>query len=302
MEQLLRDTTAYRIFSGDRRADRLSHAYMLVFPDTKNMRRALKFFAAEFFGAEAGTNLFERIQNGSFPDFKLYPSNGEKLTADAVSALIEDSTLRPFEGDKKLYAISDFDSSSALIQNKLLKTLEEPPQGAHFILGAASTAPVLGTVQSRVKTLTVPPFTASQIYGALERETRNGANRIAAESCGGILGVAESMVAGGWFNEVRAAAEEICAVTRVDDIGGTCAKYGGTAYKSELLAEMQRRYFSALNGETIKGLCPAATVFAIEKLNGAFADLKFNANFTNLLYDFLLKVAKENEKWQRLQR
>ena len=68
------------------------------------------------------------------------------------------------------------------------------------------------------------------------------------------------------------------------------------------MCEVQRLYFSALKGDgkAAKVLQPAAIIYALEELNGAFADLKFNANFQGLLYDFLLKVAKENTKWQRL--
>lgn len=299
MEQLLKNTTAYKIFLGDRRGNKLSHAYMLVFPDSANMRRALKFFAAEFFGAEKGSVLHERIYNGSYSDFKLIPPEGEKPTADGVTEIIADSALKPVEGDKKLYAFSDFEAASALIQNKLLKTLEEPPAGAHFLLGATSDASVLDTVKSRVKTLTVPPFTEEQIFAALERKCSRAENRAAAESCGGVLGVAENMAAGNWFGEIRAAAEEICSATKLQEIGEISVKYGAVAKKKELLCEMQRIYFSALKTET--RLHTAAATYALEELTGAFADLKFNANFQNLLYNFLLKVVKENEKWQRLQ-
>lgn len=276
---------------------------MLDFPDVKNMRGALKIFALEFFGTDAGTTLGARILNGSYPDFKVYPQEGAKLTADAISEILEDSVLRPVEGTKKLYAISGFENASALLQNKLLKTLEEPIEGVHFLLGASSLAPVLDTVKSRVKILTVAPFTEAQIFSALERTGKREINAAAARSSGGILGVAENMVNGGWFEEVLSAAEEVCTTVRVGDIGAASAKYGETKYKTELLCEMQRIYFSALSGEgkTAKVLQPAAIIFALEKLNGAFADLKFNANFQALLYDFLLEVAKENVKWQRLQ-
>lgn len=303
MERLLKDTTAYRILSGDRRSGKLSHAYMLDFPDPKNMRSALKIFALEFFGADAASTLGERILGGSYPDFKIYPDEGEKLTADAAGKLLEDSVLRPVEGAKRLYAICGFENASALLQNKFLKTLEEPIEGIHFLLGASSLAPVLETVKSRVKILTVAPFTVEQVFSALERSGRREINAAAARSSGGILGAAENMVNGGWFEEVLSAAEEICATVRVGDIGAVTAKYGETRYKTELLCEMQRLYFSALNGgggRTAKLLQPAAIIFALEKLNGAFADLKFNANFQGLLYDFLLEVAKENQKWQRL--
>lgn len=303
MERLLKGTTAYKILSGDRRSGRLSHAYMLDFPDVKNMRAALKIFALEFFGADASTTLGARILNGSYPDFKIYPQEGAKLAADAIGEILEDSVLRPVEGAKKLYAISGFENASALLQNKLLKTLEEPIEGVHFLLGASSLAPVLDTVKSRVKILSVAPFTEEQIFVALERAGHKDINAAAAKSSGGILGAAENMVNGGWFEEVLSAAEEICTTVRVGDIGAVAAKHGDTKYKTELLCEMQRLYFSALSGEgkTAKVLQPAAIIFALEKLNGAFADLKFNANFQGLLYDFLLKVAKENTKWQRLQ-
>ncbi len=303
MEILLKGTTAYKILSGDRLTGRLSHAYMLDFPDVKNMRAALKLFALEFFGTDAGTALGARILNGSYPDFKIYPQEGAKIAADGVGEILEDSVMRPVEGDKKLYAICGFENASALLQNKLLKTLEEPCEGVHFLLGASSLAPVLDTVKSRVKILSVPPFTEEQIYAALERAGHAEINAAAAISSGGILGVAENMAGGGWFEEVLAAAEEICTTVRVGDIGAIAIKYGETKYKAELLCEMQRCYFSALNGEgkAAKVLSTAAIVYALEELNGAFADLKFNANFQGLLYDFLLKVVKENKKWQRLQ-
>ena len=132
MESLLKGTTAYKILSGDRRSDRLSHAYMLDFPDVKNMRAALKIFALEFFGTDAGTTLGARILNGSYSDFKIYPQEGAKLTADVIGEILEDSVLRPVEGTKKLYAISGFENASALLQNKLLKTLEEPIEAFIF--------------------------------------------------------------------------------------------------------------------------------------------------------------------------
>ncbi len=303
MESLLKGTTAYKILSGDRHSKRLSHAYMLDFPDVKNMRAALKIFALEFFGTDAGTTLGARILNGSYSDFKIYPQEGAKLAADAISEILEDSVLRPVEGTKKLYAISGFENASPLLQNKLLKTLEEPVEGIHFLLGASSLAPVLDTVKSRVKILTVAPFTEAQIFSALERAGHKEINAAAAKSSGGILGAAENLANGGWFEEVLSAAEELCTTVRVGDIGAASAKYGDTKYKTELLCEMQRLYFSALAGEgkAAKVLQPAAIIYALEKLNGAFADLKFNANFQGLLYDFLLKVAKENAKWQRLQ-
>ena len=70
METLLKTTTAYKIFSGDIRCGKVSHAYMLRFQDAKNLRAALKLFALEFFGTDAFQPLGQRILNESYTDLK----------------------------------------------------------------------------------------------------------------------------------------------------------------------------------------------------------------------------------------
>ncbi len=293
MEQLIRGTTAYAIFSGDRKADRLSHSYMLQLEDDINLRAALVLFGQEFFGAEDGSRLARRIKENAFPDFKVYPDEGKKITADGVTDIIDDSFLRPVEGTKKLYAISGFESASQIVQNKLLKTLEEPPEGSYFLLGVTTTAPILSTVRSRVKFLNISAFTEEEIYAALERAGHNEGNRYAAQHCGGCLGLAQSILRGDWYKEVAAAAEDICRVTRVGDIAATCTKYGDTKYKKELLSEMQRLYFAALKGEgPIAGIWnERALIYALERIDEAATDVRFNAYFSGLLYDFMLGVA-----------
>ncbi len=301
MEKLLKNTTAYKILSGDRAAGKLSHAYMLHFQDSKNLRDALKIFAAEFFGADG--NLRERIMNGSFSDCMIYPTEEKKLTADAVAEILNDSAMRPTEGDKKLYVICNFDAASQLLQNKFLKTLEEPLEGIHFLLGVNSLAPVVDTVRSRVKLLEIPPFTQSEIFAALERMSGNLLNRDAARSANGDLGAAQNMVEGGWFAGVRAAAKDLCYTVDACDVGLAVAKYGDIKYKKELLSEMRRLYFSALTEESpfTRKLGKPVLVYALEKLDKACADITYNANFQALLYDFLLGVVGEKNKWQKLQ-
>jgi len=302
MERLIKDTTAYKILSGDGKTNRLSHAYMLHFQDIKNMREALKLFALEVFQTQKDTALGKRILNESFVDLKIYPPEGKKLNVDMASEIVEDGAMRPVEGSRKLYIICGFDEASALIQNKLLKTLEEPLGGVYFLLGAYSLAPVLDTVKSRVKLLEIAPFTDKQIYDALERQGHRELNAVAAKSANGILGKAQNMVQGGWFEGIARAAAEICAVCEIDGIGEISLKYGDIKYKEELLSEMQRLYFQALTegGGPAAKLCKPALVFALEKLNAANADLKFNAYFQGLLYDFMLEVVETHCKAVKL--
>ena len=300
MEQLIRETAAYKIFCGDKAADRLSHAYMLYFQDGENLRHALKLFALEYFGATPDSREGKLILSEGLPDLKIYPAPDKKLTADVAASIVEDAVLKPLEYDKKLYVISGFDAASAIFQNKLLKVLEEPPAGVCFILGATSLAPVLDTVKSRVKTLEIPLFTSAQIYSALERQGQNSLNRSASEACGGSLGVAQNMLRGGWYGQTVKAAEEICAAATLAQATGAAFRYGDFKYKKELLSEMQRRYFEELKNyaraDDYRGVqSKRAAAYAVEAVNSALADLKFNANFSSLLYSLLINIAQKND-------
>lgn len=304
MEKLISSTAAYAIFSGDAAQGRLSHAYLIHYADGAKLKEALKLFALVFFGCREEGRVKRLVESEAYSDMKIYPRPDKKLSVDAAAEIVDDAYLKPVEGDKKLYVISGFEEASALFQNKLLKILEEPPQGVYFLLGAASLSPVLDTVQSRVKTLEIPPFTAEQIYGALERRGSNPENAIAAQSCGGVLSAAERMLDIGGYAEIMRAAREICSAADTRSAIKAAVKYGGTDRAGELLAQMQRTYFAELekyarDGQYEGALAKGAVIYAAENINKAFADMKFNANFPTLLYDFALRVALENEKWSR---
>ena len=307
MKKLISGTTAYAVFSGDVQSNKISHAYMLHFQDAGNMRAALKVFALKFFGADEGDPIGRRIINETHPDCLIFPEEGKKINVEAASALLADSALKPLEGDRKLFIISGFNDATPLVQNKLLKTLEEPPEGVHFLLGVTTLAPVLDTVKSRVKTLTIAPFSESEIFEVLEREGENPLNADAAADCGGILGVAQNMVRGGWFKEVTRAAKEICTTTQIGKAGEVALKYGDIRYKSELLSVMATNYHRALKqkvegkrGEIADLFDSAALMYAADCVDRASRDIKFNAFFQGLLFDLMLRIIEENNKWLKL--
>ena len=310
MEILIKESTAYKIFCREAEAGRLAHAYMLSFEDAVYLRRALKIFALRFFGAESGKGVGGQIEREAFPDCRIYPEQDKKFNAEAAEALIEDCAMRPVYGDKKLYVISSFDECSAVVQNKLLKVIEEPPEGVCFILGATTLSPVLPTILSRVRLLEISPFTVEQIYGALERMNKGGAyNRQAAESCGGVLGVAAGL-AEGRFAEIHSAAEDILSAKDAAAAGVISLKYADSKYKKEILAEVQRLCFNAAKvlsrGGRADGKGNAygwslpALIRGAEIYGGAMRDMKFNAYYSALLYSAILKMTEENNKWQRL--
>ena len=76
-------------------------------------------------------------------------SRKKEIMVDQVRALIEDSYILPNEAERKVYIIEDADKMNVNAQNAALKLLEEPPNGAVFILCAVNPKALLPTVRSR---------------------------------------------------------------------------------------------------------------------------------------------------------
>lgn len=168
---LILDTNAYKVVSGDKRANRLSHAYLIISPDQKHLLDILKVFAKLIeCDGERPCNKCRKclqIDSQSFCDVLFYP-RGNAITSEEINELIEESYVKPIESDKKLFVLLNAESMNATAQNKLLKTLEEPPKNVHILLGATSEFPLLSTIKSRVKKLEIPPFSAKKLFDALK--------------------------------------------------------------------------------------------------------------------------------------
>jgi len=90
------------------------------------------------------------IIKGSFnKDVIIFPKpfkEQKDMLVDDAFELMEAAYLT---GDERLFIIKS-DSYSSVVQNKLLKLLEEPPRGVKFCLLVASKAALLPTVRSRL--------------------------------------------------------------------------------------------------------------------------------------------------------
>ena len=156
MRALLRSTSAYTSFCGG--AQTAAHFSLVLFPDERLLRPLLKECAKAFFGAADGSRTAKLIDEECFSDCIILPPAGGKLTAELAATIAEESILRPVEGEKKLFVLDAFHTVTPLVQNKLLKLLEEPPEGVYFLAGAAAEHTVLPTVLSRACRLAVAPF------------------------------------------------------------------------------------------------------------------------------------------------
>ena len=98
-----------------------------------------------------------KSQKHIHPDIKVIsPQEKRKsVNMEECREMIMDSFIMPNEAERKVYIITSAHTLDERVQNSLLKTLEEPPQYAYFILLCINSSALLGTVLSRVSVFPV---------------------------------------------------------------------------------------------------------------------------------------------------
>jgi len=117
-----------------------------------------------------------------------------------VRTIQEHIGFKPLQGKYKVFIIDESHSLTEEASNALLKTLEEPPQHAIFILATTEPDRILSTIHSRVQRLDFKRINASQIIEKLKLiskkegfEVNEGALYLIAEEAEGSLRDAETL-------------------------------------------------------------------------------------------------------------
>ena len=140
-------------------------------------------------------------------------SGGEKskryaISVDDIKEILDSLYLTPFELKNKAYIIENAESMSEICQNKLLKSLEEPPSRVCFIL--CSSGKLLPTVESRCNKIELPPFDIAVVERELGKfHKAGGAVMLAAQASRGNLGTAERILADASFADTYATAKKL---------------------------------------------------------------------------------------------
>ncbi len=239
------------------------------------------------------------------------------MLVEDAEKILEESTLAPVEGEKKLFVLCDFAEANAQTQNKLLKVLEEPPKGVYFLLGTTSVFPVLSTVLSRAKKLEISEFSTEEIAAFLRRRFSGAyeeeAAQIAAAASGGTLSEACDLLEGGKQQALLGDAFALL-LTPSHRLPALCKTLGETSRKKELLRLLRLLCRDALLWKQgLRGhlLLPmeeerlreaasayeaAALLFAQEQLSKAEKEVRFNAVFSQCLEVCVANIRRENEK------
>lgn len=143
------------------REGRLPHAVIFECPDGATALRYAELAALRLV-CETGTACGEcgecrLARSGSHPDISLYAPDKTVFSVELARRVIEDAAVKPDRAPVKILILRGADKMSEQAQNALLKTLEEPPGNAKFILLAANAGSLLPTVRSRCATYAFLP-------------------------------------------------------------------------------------------------------------------------------------------------
>ncbi len=322
---LLNSTNAYKTVKGDKQSNRLSHAYLLLCADGEMLGEYLKIIA-KLITCKNGSpcnacRSCKLIGENAYSDVLAYPSgDGASVLVDDINSLISESYVKPLESDKKVFILNRAETMNLPSQNKLLKTLEEPPKGVHILIGATSEYPLLSTVKSRVKKLEIPGFTKDALFDALKDDCLDTDRLKSAIACGdGTLGKALALykdenleqaieLAVDTLINMKSSANVLDFTNKINDLKVDVAEFLSVLEllfrdmlvisqgKAELAFSEKAKYImdNSVNFST------GSIINAIEKINQAFERKKYNANSAMLIEWLLFQILEGKYKWQKL--
>jgi len=131
-----------------RAAERPSHAYLLVGPSGSGVEDAARCFAASVLAPD-DDRAFELALRGVHPDVVEIDPAATQIRVEDAQTILDEAYRSPVEGARKAILVFEAERLNEQAANKLLKTLEEPPETALIVLVTAGADQLLATIRSR---------------------------------------------------------------------------------------------------------------------------------------------------------
>ncbi len=200
----------------------------------------------------------QRIAAGSFADVlvvqplirigtaakgELAPFEGAMLTTDQVAEVIAQANMRLSRGRHKVIIVARAETMNPEAANRLLKTLEEPPEHTTLILTTSNPSALLPTIVSRCQRLAFHPVPLAELVAGLQREAPDADQSLmetAARLSGGRVGWALTLVRNPIALQVRAELLELLSSLPHEP-------YVSAMAMAERLIELAEQWWLALN-------------------------------------------------------
>lgn len=191
---------------------KVSHAYLFLGGAGAGKRLIANTFAKALQCTGAGEvscgscKSCQAFDSGNHPDVIYVRGEKKSLLVDDIrEQILETVDLKPYHYEKKIYIIEKADTMNVQAQNALLKTLEEPPAYAVFLLLAERAEAFLPTILSRVVTMKLRPLSEETVAAYLMQKAQLSAeeSHVVAAYAQGRIGQALELMEDEAFRQMR---------------------------------------------------------------------------------------------------
>lgn len=138
----------------------LSHAILIEGPKGTGKRDLILWLAEAILCPKevppcGNCAVCRKVRDGNHPDVETILPEKDSIGIGSIRSLKESLFLAPSEAQQKVYLIPNAEKMTVEAQNALLKSLEEPPSYARFLLTAENKNDLLDTIRSRVTIYTL---------------------------------------------------------------------------------------------------------------------------------------------------
>lgn len=314
-------SSIHKIISSDLTANMLNHCYLISSADKMLLDEYAINMAKEILCLDTNKPCgkcinCEKINHRNMVDLKIYPEGDKTLLVEDISEIVTDCYVRAIESKYKIYILNDFDKCTIQGQNKILKTLEEPPTNVIFILTSSNINSVIPTILSRSKKITEGPQDASLIEKYLNDKNVSNSSIISNISNGNLTTAMDLARNANVSNIIDLIFDILINIKSSSDILNYSCKI--LAYKKDMDFFVET-FISVLrdvviyshggkvNFEHKKNSYDVLTkVYSSEMINKIVSKLcliknktEFNCNITGVIDKFLLDVLEVKFLWQK---
>ena len=137
--------------------DRVSHAYILNGERGSGKKMLANLFAMTLLCENGGSepcgkcHSCKQAESGNHPDIiRVTHEKPNSISVDDIRTQVNNTVdIKPYQGPYKVYIIPQADLMTPQAQNAILKTIEEPPSYAVFLLLTENAETLLPTINSR---------------------------------------------------------------------------------------------------------------------------------------------------------
>lgn len=196
---------ALGVLSGLFDSKRIPHAMIFSGPDGVGKRLTAERFANALVCRGVETvpckecEPCRRMAAGTFPDVISVEVQEDrtKILIEQIREIERILAYHPFYGECRVVIIDPADRMSNGSFAAILKTLEEPPDGAHFILVTSRASSLPATISSRCQTVRFSPLSLEDIAEIVKKDGHTEMVKEASILSMGSVSRAESMIKGG---------------------------------------------------------------------------------------------------------